>query len=137
MGCVVNGPGESRHANIGISLPGTGEEPKAPVYVDGRLAKTLKGEAIVSEFIEILNEYVESHYAQPSSTLPGYHRRSAFDGVRMRDRTGISNAGTDFRDRDESDIMLKTHNCGDLRETDIGRRVRWPDGCCGAATWGD
>ncbi|MBP1595083.1 MAG: 4-hydroxy-3-methylbut-2-en-1-yl diphosphate synthase [Acidobacteria bacterium] len=63
MGCVVNGPGESRHANIGISLPGTGEEPKAPVYVDGRLAKTLKGEAIVSEFIEILNEYVESHYA--------------------------------------------------------------------------
>ncbi len=63
MGCVVNGPGESKHANIGISLPGTFEEPKAPVYVDGRLLKTLKGEGIVEEFIEILNEYVNTHYA--------------------------------------------------------------------------
>jgi (E)-4-hydroxy-3-methylbut-2-enyl-diphosphate synthase len=63
MGCVVNGPGESKHANIGISLPGTFEEPKAPVYVDGRLFTTLKGERIVAEFIEILDEYVESHYA--------------------------------------------------------------------------
>ena len=63
MGCVVNGPGESRHANIGISLPGTGEETKAPVYIDGRLATTLRGEAIVSDFIEILNQYVDSHYA--------------------------------------------------------------------------
>lgn len=63
MGCVVNGPGESKHANIGISLPGTFEEPKAPVYVDGRLLKTLKGERIVEEFIEILNEYVDTHYA--------------------------------------------------------------------------
>jgi (E)-4-hydroxy-3-methylbut-2-enyl-diphosphate synthase len=63
MGCVVNGPGESKHSNIGISLPGTFEEPKAPVYVDGRLMTTLKGNHIVAEFIQILNEYVSSHYA--------------------------------------------------------------------------
>jgi len=62
MGCVVNGPGESKHSNIGISLPGTFEEPKAPVFVDGRLMTTLKGERIVAEFIHILNEYVESRY---------------------------------------------------------------------------
>src|SRR5579864_7998716 len=62
MGCVVNGPGESKHANLGISLPGTFEEPKAPVYVDGRLLITLKGDNIVPEFIKILDEYVESHY---------------------------------------------------------------------------
>src|SRR5437764_3055422 len=63
MGCVVNGPGESKHANIGISLPGTFEEPKAPVYVDGRLFTTLKGDNIVPEFIQILDEYVDSHYS--------------------------------------------------------------------------
>jgi (E)-4-hydroxy-3-methylbut-2-enyl-diphosphate synthase len=63
MGCVVNGPGESKHANIGISLPGTFEEPKAPVYVDGRLFTTLKGDCIVQEFIAILDEYVDSHYS--------------------------------------------------------------------------
>ena len=63
MGCVVNGPGESKHASLGISLPGTFEEPKAPVYVDGRLFTTLKGDRIVAEFIHILDEYVESHYA--------------------------------------------------------------------------
>src|SRR5262249_30507415 len=63
MGCVVNGPGETKHANLGISLPGTFEEPKAPVYVDGRLFTTLKGDHIVAEFIKILDEYVESHYA--------------------------------------------------------------------------
>src|SRR6202790_1575387 len=63
MGCVVNGPGESKHASLGISLPGTAEEPKAPVYVDGRLFTTLKGDRIVPEFIKILDEYVESHYA--------------------------------------------------------------------------
>jgi (E)-4-hydroxy-3-methylbut-2-enyl-diphosphate synthase len=63
MGCVVNGPGESKHANIGISLPGTGEEPKAPVYVDGRLLTTLRGSGIIPEFITILNEYVASHYS--------------------------------------------------------------------------
>src|ERR1700724_1525074 len=63
MGCVVNGPGESKHANIGISLPGTFEAPVAPVYVDGKLFTTLKGDRIVPEFIEILDEYVDSHYA--------------------------------------------------------------------------
>jgi len=63
MGCVVNGPGESKHASLGISLPGTFEEPKAPVYVDGRLFTTLKGDRIVAEFIRILDDYVESHYA--------------------------------------------------------------------------
>ena len=62
MGCVVNGPGESKHANIGISLPGTFEEPKAPVYVDGKLFTTLKGERIVEEFLVILGNYVESNY---------------------------------------------------------------------------
>ena len=67
MGCVVNGPGESKHSNIGISLPGTFEEPKAPVYVDGRLLRTLKGDRIVPEFIEILDSYVANRYAaQPT-----------------------------------------------------------------------
>jgi (E)-4-hydroxy-3-methylbut-2-enyl-diphosphate synthase len=62
MGCVVNGPGESKHANLGISLPGTFEEPKAPVYVDGKLYTTLRGNTIVAEFKQILDKYVESHY---------------------------------------------------------------------------
>jgi len=62
MGCIVNGPGESKHANIGISLPGTFEEPKAPVFVDGRLMLTLKGDHIVAEFLKILDDYIESHY---------------------------------------------------------------------------
>ena len=62
MGCVVNGPGESKHANIGISLPGTFEEPKAPVYVDGKLLLTLRGETIVPDFLRILDEYVEKRY---------------------------------------------------------------------------
>ena len=63
MGCIVNGPGESKHSHIGISLPGTFEEPVAPVYVDGRLMTTLRGDHIVAEFIGILNEYVERRYA--------------------------------------------------------------------------
>jgi (E)-4-hydroxy-3-methylbut-2-enyl-diphosphate synthase len=63
MGCVVNGPGESKHADIGISLPGTFEEPTAPVYVDGRLKVTLRGDAIVSEFLKLLEDYVERRYA--------------------------------------------------------------------------
>jgi (E)-4-hydroxy-3-methylbut-2-enyl-diphosphate synthase len=62
MGCVVNGPGESKHSHIGISLPGTFEEPVAPVYVDGKLTTTLRGDHIVAEFIEILDNYVASHY---------------------------------------------------------------------------
>lgn len=62
MGCVVNGPGESKHANIGISLPGAGEDPKTPVYVDGQLATVLRGENLVLEFIAIVEQYVSSHY---------------------------------------------------------------------------
>jgi (E)-4-hydroxy-3-methylbut-2-enyl-diphosphate synthase len=67
MGCVVNGPGESKHANLGISLPGTFEEPKAPVFVDGRLITTLKGDHIVAEFIGMLDDYVATHYAEPAA----------------------------------------------------------------------
>jgi len=67
MGCVVNGPGESKHANIGISLPGTFEEPKAPVYVDGALMLTLKGDRIVPEFLEILENYVSRTYPTPEA----------------------------------------------------------------------
>ena len=67
MGCVVNGPGESKHANIGISLPGTFEEPKAPVYMDGRLLTTLKGDRIVEEFLRILDDYVARTYAPAAS----------------------------------------------------------------------
>ncbi len=69
MGCVVNGPGESKHANLGISLPGTFEEPKAPVYVDGRLFTTLRGDKIVEEFRRILDDYVESHYAKAEAQV--------------------------------------------------------------------
>ena len=68
MGCVVNGPGESKQANIGISLPGTGERPVAPVYVDGQKTVTLKGDHIATEFQHIVQEYVQSHYA---TTDPG------------------------------------------------------------------
>ena len=63
MGCVVNGPGESKHSNLGISLPGTFEEPVAPVYVDGKLKCTLRGDHIVEEFLAILNDYVDRTYA--------------------------------------------------------------------------
>ncbi len=74
MGCVVNGPGESKHANIGISLPGTFEEPKAPVYVDGRLVTTLRGDHIVAEFQKILDEYVAARYgAGPREELAEVH----------------------------------------------------------------
>jgi (E)-4-hydroxy-3-methylbut-2-enyl-diphosphate synthase len=68
MGCVVNGPGESKHANIGISLPGTSEEPKAPVYVDGKLVTTLRGERIVEEFLVILESYVTARYPTAHGT---------------------------------------------------------------------
>jgi (E)-4-hydroxy-3-methylbut-2-enyl-diphosphate synthase len=71
MGCIVNGPGESKHANIGISLPGTFEEPKAPVFVDGRLMTTLKGDKIVEEFTTIFNEYVENRYAKKAEEPVG------------------------------------------------------------------
>src|SRR5690606_29597773 len=71
MGCVVNGPGESKHANIGISLPGTFEEPKAPVYVDGQLYTTLRGDTLVADFLKILDKYVESRYGANAASLAG------------------------------------------------------------------
>ncbi|HEX5387909.1 MAG TPA: flavodoxin-dependent (E)-4-hydroxy-3-methylbut-2-enyl-diphosphate synthase [Gemmatimonadales bacterium] len=71
MGCVVNGPGESKHAHLGISLPGTFEEPKAPVYVDGRLLVTLKGDGIVPEFLAILDEYVATRYGVRDAAAAG------------------------------------------------------------------
>jgi (E)-4-hydroxy-3-methylbut-2-enyl-diphosphate synthase len=71
MGCVVNGPGESKHAHIGISLPGTGEEPKAPVFVDGRLTVTLKGAAIVPEFVRLLEEYVAGRWGRAVAPVGG------------------------------------------------------------------
>jgi (E)-4-hydroxy-3-methylbut-2-enyl-diphosphate synthase len=67
MGCVVNGPGESKHADIGISLPGTFEEPVAPVYVDGALRTTLRGEGLVQEFKVILDDYVAQRYGAAGS----------------------------------------------------------------------
>ena len=62
MGCVVNGPGESKHANVGSSLPGSGESPAAPVFVDGKKAVTLRGDNIAEEFRAIVDDYVSSHY---------------------------------------------------------------------------
>ncbi|KIQ96711.1 1-hydroxy-2-methyl-2-(E)-butenyl 4-diphosphate synthase [Lysobacter sp. A03] len=62
MGCIVNGPGESRHANIGISLPGTGEAPSAPVFEDGEKTVTLRGEHIADEFLGLIDAYVERHH---------------------------------------------------------------------------
>ena len=64
MGCVVNGPGESKHANIGISLPGTGESPAAPIFIDGKKTVTLRGDDIAAEFRQIIDDYVDSHYAR-------------------------------------------------------------------------
>jgi (E)-4-hydroxy-3-methylbut-2-enyl-diphosphate synthase len=71
MGCVVNGPGESKHADIGISLPGTFEEPVAPVFIDGRLDRTLRGDGLVAEFIDILEDYVARRYPSPEPVAPG------------------------------------------------------------------
>ena len=70
MGCVVNGPGESRHASIGISLPGTGERPVAPVYEDGQKTVTLKGERIAEEFQEMLERYVDRTYPRRVEVQP-------------------------------------------------------------------
>ena len=64
MGCVVNGPGESKHADIGISLPGTGENPSAPVFIDGKKTVTLKGDKIVEDFRNIVDKYVENKYSK-------------------------------------------------------------------------
>jgi (E)-4-hydroxy-3-methylbut-2-enyl-diphosphate synthase len=71
MGCVVNGPGESKHADIGISLPGTFEDPVAPVFVDGALHRTLRGDGLVEEFIDILEAYVARRYGAPSPVAEG------------------------------------------------------------------
>ena len=85
MGCVVNGPGESKHADIGISLPGTFEEPVAPVFIDGKLDRTLRGDGIVPEFLAILDGYVEraSGRRRPADGRPRRRRRRrplAFEG---------------------------------------------------------
>ena len=66
MGCIVNGPGESKHADIGISLPGTGEAPAAPVFIDGQKALTLRGDDIVREFQVIVDNYIEKKFGQPA-----------------------------------------------------------------------
>ena len=68
MGCIVNGPGKSKHADIGISLPGTGETPAAPVFIDGQKAMTLRGEGIADEFIRIVDDYVSRRYGGGNST---------------------------------------------------------------------
>ena len=81
MGCVVNGPGESKHSNIGISLPGSGERPVAPVFVDGEKTVTLKGETIALDFQKIVDDYVRSHYG--AGGTPG-----ARDAAGGRDATG-------------------------------------------------
>ncbi len=67
MGCIVNGPGESKHADVGISLPGTGEEPAAPVFIDGKKTVTLRGPNIAEEFQKIIDDYVETHYPRRTS----------------------------------------------------------------------
>lgn len=85
MGCVVNGPGESKHADIGISLPGTAEEPRAPVYVDGALKVTLKGNTIVADFLRILDDYVESRFG--SGSTHGRAERNVAVGVHQADIT--------------------------------------------------
>jgi (E)-4-hydroxy-3-methylbut-2-enyl-diphosphate synthase len=77
MGCIVNGPGESKHADVGISLPGTGEEPAAPVFIDGRKAMTLRGPRIADEFKAIVENYVVSRYAS-----------QAVDGIDNSSNTG-------------------------------------------------
>ncbi len=70
MGCIVNGPGESKHANIGISLPGTGEAPAAPVFMDGEKVATLRGENITEQYLKLIEEYVDKHYAKRAQNLP-------------------------------------------------------------------
>ena len=72
MGCVVNGPGESKHADIGISLPGTGEDPRAPVYRDGQFVGVLQGKQIVPEFNQMLDEYVKTRYGAPQLGRVGH-----------------------------------------------------------------
>jgi len=70
MGCIVNGPGESKHANIGISLPGTGEEPAAPVFIDGEKTITLRGTGLAEEFKRLVEDYVRTHYPPRPTAEP-------------------------------------------------------------------
>jgi hypothetical protein len=92
MGCVVNGPGESKHADIGISLPGTFEEPKAPVFIDGALSTTLRGDALVDEFIAILDGYVGAATARPVDQIRS--RSSAWPVPLTRERDSTTVVGT-------------------------------------------
>ncbi|RMG52104.1 MAG: flavodoxin-dependent (E)-4-hydroxy-3-methylbut-2-enyl-diphosphate synthase [Acidobacteria bacterium] len=93
MGCVVNGPGESKHAHIGISLPGTGEEPKAPVYVDGRLLTTLRGPTLVADFIRIVNEYVASRYGAPEREPRSFDHPDSQQDAGSRSTSDPSSSG--------------------------------------------
>ena len=90
MGCVVNGPGESKHANIGISLPGSGESPVAPVYVDGAKTVTLKGNRIAEEFQQIVENYVQRTYGSKNGSQHGL----GVAGV----NAAVGIAGTSFAD---------------------------------------
>jgi (E)-4-hydroxy-3-methylbut-2-enyl-diphosphate synthase len=83
MGCVVNGPGESKHADIGISLPGTAEEPRAPVFVDGALKVTLKGDTIVADFLRLMDDYVAARFGGGSAN--GGAQRDLAVGVHEAD----------------------------------------------------
>src|ERR1700730_17799624 len=139
MGCVVNGPGESKHSNIGISLPGTFEGPVAPVYVDGKLKLTLRGDRIVAEFIELLNEYIDRRYSAKVQETVGAEDLGRFYGTRRssssrkfirnmtwccaacssNDSTGISaatrlpsRARVKFRLRPRSASLVSLHTCG-------------------------
>jgi (E)-4-hydroxy-3-methylbut-2-enyl-diphosphate synthase len=67
MGCIVNGPGESKHADIGISLPGTGEQPTAPVFIDGKKAATLRGPTLAADFKQMVTNYIEQRFGQGRS----------------------------------------------------------------------
>ena len=108
MGCVVNGPGESKHADIGISLPGTFEEPVAPVFIDGRLDRTLRGDGLVAEFIDILEDYVAQRF-------PARPRRS---GARRRLSVMRAQAGGKAR--------LSVHPSGCMTSQQLnGRSVTW------------
>ena len=100
MGCVVNGPGESKHADIGISLPGTFEDPVAPVFIDGKLDRTLRGEGLVAEFIGILEDYVDRRY--PAA-------------LRSRPRPDTDRGG-----QMTATMTFGARRLADVRETEIG-----------------
>jgi (E)-4-hydroxy-3-methylbut-2-enyl-diphosphate synthase len=84
MGCIVNGPGESKHADIGISLPGTGEQPAAPVFIDGRKAATLRGPKIADEFVAMLEGYIERRFGQGGGSSPVHGEGKTTPGTGQR-----------------------------------------------------